>query len=50
MFILSAAVQEGILGWGNGLDRGFPVATGKTGVWWFSEVHHGTTKNATQKV
>jgi len=28
--ILSAALQEGFLGWGNGLDRGFQVATGKT--------------------
>jgi hypothetical protein len=26
-----AAVQEGFLGWGNGLDTGFRVATGKTG-------------------
>lgn len=30
--ILSAAVQEGFLRWGKGLDRGFRVATGETGV------------------
>jgi hypothetical protein len=28
--ILSAAVQEGFLRWGNGFNRGFRVATGKT--------------------
>jgi hypothetical protein len=27
---LPAAVQAGFLGWGNGLDRGFRVATGRT--------------------
>ena len=27
---LPAAVQEGFLGWGNGLYRSFRVATGKT--------------------
>jgi hypothetical protein len=30
-FILSAAVQGGILGWGNGFNRGFQVATLKSG-------------------
>jgi len=30
MFILCAAVQEGFFGWGNGFNRGFRVATGKT--------------------
>jgi hypothetical protein len=28
--MLSAAVQEGFLGWGNGFNRVFRVATGKT--------------------